>query len=290
MNPQALVFEVNDSSYDKYVLLNSHKVPVVMTFIAAWSEHCYAQDVQFTRLAGEFPEQFIFAKLDIEENEEAKSRYKISNVPTTIVFRDGEEVRREQGVLDEADARALLKDFGVYRESDEMRMQARSLHIERQTAQAITLLASAMKKDPSNVRVAMDMVQIFIDLDKLDEAEGLLGRLPETALETSTGQALKAQLNTRRLAAKTDGVDTLMQRVTQDGNDYDARFDLALCLLANNDYSAAMEQLFFLLENKADYHQGAPREMIISVIESLTEASPELAQAYRRQLANLLSE
>ena len=49
------------------------------------------------------------------------------------------------------------------------RNQARQHHLKGETSEAITLLADAIKQDPSNAKIAMDMVQIFIDLGDLDQ-------------------------------------------------------------------------------------------------------------------------
>ena len=124
MTKEAMIFEVTDKSYGKYVLLNSHKVPVVMAFIGVWSEPCFILTDIFSTLAKEYPEEFVFAKLDIDESPEAKKEYEIANVPTTIVFKDGVPVRREEGQLNYDEARALLRDFGIYRESDELRSKS----------------------------------------------------------------------------------------------------------------------------------------------------------------------
>jgi thioredoxin-like negative regulator of GroEL len=43
--------------------------------------------------------QFIFAKIDIDEQEELKQQFSITNVPTLVVFKDGKEVQREEGEL-----------------------------------------------------------------------------------------------------------------------------------------------------------------------------------------------
>lgn len=290
MAKETLVFEVTDASYGKYVLLNSHKIPVVMLFMGVWSEYCYAMDSLFSRLAEEFAEQFVFAKLDIEESPDARQKYEVNNVPTLVIFKNGEEVRREEGQLDEDEARALLKDLAIFRESDVQRMQARSAHMQGKTPQAITMLAEAMKSDPGNTRIAMDMVQIFIDLEQINEAEALFSKLPEADRETTTGKGLKGQLESHRYVATTDGVDSLMRRIEQNEDDFDAHFDLAICLTAKNDYAEAMNHLFFLLQRQPDYRGGAPREMIVSLINSMSENSPQVAQLYRRQLASLLNE
>ncbi len=290
MTKEAFVFEVSAGSFDKYVLLNSGKVPVFVAFIGVWSEHCMLVTDLFARLAQEFAEQFVFAKVDIDENPELKQKYRIEHVPTVIVFQNGEPVRVEVGALQEAEARALLRDFSVYRESDDMRARARELHLNGDTPQAINLLAGAMKKDPSNTLIALDMVQIFIDLGHYDDARELLDKLPEADRSSETGQGLAGQLWIIEQAGSTDGVDRLNARIAESAEDYDARFDLALCEMSRHDYERAMDQLFYIQQHAPDYKNGAAREMIVTVINMLAPNHPEFAQQYRRKLSGMLSQ
>ena len=113
MSKQAIIFEVNDRTFEKYVIGNSSKVPVFVTFIAIWSEPCIRMSDMLEDLAREFPEQFVVAKVDIGENEHLKEQYKIENIPTLKVFSDGKEVASEEGALNEDELRALLKGFGI---------------------------------------------------------------------------------------------------------------------------------------------------------------------------------
>ena len=43
----------------------------------------------------------------------------------------------------------------------------------------ILLLTQAIQQDPANTRIAMDMLQIFIDTGRLDQAKPLLNKLPD---------------------------------------------------------------------------------------------------------------
>ncbi len=289
MAKEALVFEVSDSSYGKYVLLNSHKVPVLVAFIGVWSEHCMQLTDLFSQLAREFAEDFVFAKVDIDENPELKEKYGIEHVPTLIVFEDGEAARVEVGVMQEQEARDLLREFGVFRESDDMRQRARELHLSGDTPQAVTLLAEAMKKDPSNTLIALDMVQIFIDLGRYDDAGELLAKLPEADRDSETGKGLAGQLWIIEQAGKTEGVDRLSERINADGDDHEARFDLAMCEMARHDYESAMDQLFYIQEHEPEFREGAARELIVSVVNMLAANHPEIAQKHRRRLSDLLS-
>jgi putative thioredoxin len=61
------IFEVSEKSFDQSVMLNSHKIPVVVEFMGGWSEPCVLLADVFSSLAKEFAEQFIFARVDIDE-------------------------------------------------------------------------------------------------------------------------------------------------------------------------------------------------------------------------------
>jgi len=289
MSKQAIIFEVSDRSFEKYVIGNSSKVPVFVAFIAVWSEPCIRVSDMLSDLANEFPEQFILARVDTDENEQLKEQYKIENVPTLKVIVDGKEVASEEGALSEDEARALLKGFGIVNESEELRLQARNHHIKGETSQAIMSLSKAMQQDSTNTRVAMDMVQIFIDLGETEQADGLFNKLPDSAKESSTGQSLSGQLWIIELAAKTAGLQTLKETILLEPDNHDARFDCAICEIAEHNTEQALDHLFYIQKNNADYKEGAAREMIVTIINTLAPNDPEKAQQYRTQLAGLLA-
>jgi len=290
VSKEAFIFEVNQKTFDQHVLLNSHKIPVIVQFMGVWSGPCAAMDMVFSGLAREFAEQFIFAKVDVDEQPELRTAHNIENVPTLLVFKDGKLVRTEAGELKEDEARALLKDFGIISEADLKREQAREKHMAGETPAAIVLLTDAIKSDPSNTRVAMDMVQIFIDISELEQAEGLFSRLPEATRETEMGKALNSQLAFARLASKTDNIETLQSRIAANAEDYDAHFDLAVRLIDQFNYSDAVDSLFYIQQNNASYKDGAAKEMIILIANMIAPSDNEFAQEIRRRLANQLTD
>jgi len=290
VSKEVFVFEVSQQNFGKNVLFNSHKLPVLVEFMRVSSEPCIVMEHLFTELAREFSGQFIFVKVDIDEQVDLRQQYQIENIPTLKVFKDGEMVRQEVGQLQEVEARSLLKDFGVYRESDLMREEARDKHLSGETSAAILQLTEAIKKDPANTRIAMDMVQIFIDVGELEQASALYAKLPENDQTTEMGKALKGQLTFASLAEKTAGIDTLEQILANNANDHDARFDLAICLVSQYQYKEAMEHMFDILEKEPEYKDGAVKEMIIAITNMIAPVNIDLAQEFRRRLANQLAE
>ncbi len=289
MSKQAIIFEVSDRSFDKYVIGNSDKAPVFVVFMNMWSEPCNQSAELFSSLATEFAEQFVFAKVDVDENKELVEQHKIENVPTLKIFVDGKEVVSEEGQLSEEEARALLKSFGIVNESEEKRLQARQLHMQGETQDAIMLLTLAIQQDPSNTKVAMDMVQIFIDMGEVEQANSLFNRLPENIKASETGLSLTGQLWIIEEAGKTAGLQSLNETLLVNPDDYNARFDCAICEIAQHNTQQALDHLFYIQQNNAEFKDGAAKEMIITIINTVAPNDPEMAKKYRAQLAELLA-
>ena len=68
--------------------------------------------------------------------------------------------------------------------------------------------------------------------------------MPEGDKQTEDGKSLIGQLAFAELAAKTAGVEALTARLDENAEDHDARFDMAVCLIARHDYADAADHLF----------------------------------------------
>lgn len=284
---EVYIFEVTENNFPSTVISNSEKIPVFVAFLGSWSEHCFKLEVILADMAKEFAGQFIFAKVDIDEQPELRKEYKIENVPSLKVFKGGEVVHTEEGVVEPDEMRVLLKSYGIFRESDELREKARVQHMAGNVIEAIKLLTQAIQLDPSNIRVAMDMVQVFLDINELEQARGLFNKLPEAEQDSEIGRSLAGQLSFKELAAKTVGKESLETQLMSNPKDNDAHFDLSICLVAEHDYQSAMDHLFEILSTEQNYKEGAAQEMIISLTNVLAPNEPALAKEFRRRLANM---
>ncbi|MDH5784862.1 MAG: tetratricopeptide repeat protein [Chromatiales bacterium] len=288
MADEALIIEVGESGFDRYVIENSHRAPVLVEFMAVWSGPCMAMAHSAESLAKEFAGQFVFARVDSDEQPELLKQYEVENVPTLLVFQQGEVSFRQQGQMEEEELRVLLRGIGIYSQSDELRQQARARHMAGETGEAIVMMSQAIKMDPGNTRVAMDMVQIFIDIGELEQATGLFNKLPDREKESEMGKSLTGQLTFIGLAEKTDGEEALIARVESNSRDNDARFDLAVCLVARHEYNGAVDHLFTILSLQPDYRDGAAKEMIITITNMLAPNNADMATSYRQRLANVV--
>uniref|UniRef100_Q31EF4 Thioredoxin domain-containing protein n=1 Tax=Hydrogenovibrio crunogenus (strain DSM 25203 / XCL-2) TaxID=317025 RepID=Q31EF4_HYDCU len=287
--PEIYNFEVSKNNFNNIVLTNSYKLPVFVLFMNPTLGTCVQMENSLSDLAETFAGQFIAARVDTDMEVDLREMYDIVNVPSLKVFKDGEIVHNEVGLMSEDELRVVLKNFGIFRESDDMREQARQKHIEGDTPSAIQLLTEAIQKDPANVMVVMDMIQVMLDIGLLEQATELFNKLPDKEKDTETGRALVGQITFKGLANKTAGKEALQGQVEANPTDFDARFDLSICYIADHQYMEAMDQLFTILDTQPDYKDGAAQEMTVSVIQMLAPNDPEQANEFRRILGNLVA-
>ena len=96
---------VSDETFESEVLQS--ETPVLVDFYAEWCGPCHVQAPILDELAREI-ETAKIVKVDVDENRELATRYKISSIPTLLVFKNGQVVARHQGVASKEQLKKLL--------------------------------------------------------------------------------------------------------------------------------------------------------------------------------------
>ena len=87
---------MTDASFDE-VVLKSDK-PVLVDFWATWCGPCRMLGPVIEELATEYEGRVVVGKVDVDNNQEFAAKYGVRNIPTVLVFKDGEVVGRQVGV------------------------------------------------------------------------------------------------------------------------------------------------------------------------------------------------
>lgn len=98
--------EVSDASFSTEVL--SSNKPVLVDFWATWCGPCKMVAPVLEEIASERSEQLTIAKLDVDANPVTARDFQVVSIPTMILFKDGQPVKRIVGAKGKA---ALLREL-----------------------------------------------------------------------------------------------------------------------------------------------------------------------------------
>lgn len=101
--------DLKDSNFDE-VIVNSD-IPVFVDFWAPWCGPCKMFGPTFEKVAQNYPVKALFVKVNTESEQSVGARFGIRSIPTMIVFKDGKEVHRVSGALDENSLNQLVSQF-----------------------------------------------------------------------------------------------------------------------------------------------------------------------------------
>ncbi len=97
---------VTDLNFDQEVL-NASK-PVLVDFWAEWCGPCRALTPILEEVAATYHDKVIFAKVNIDENPQAPSKYGVMSIPTLILFKNGQVEAVKMGLLTKSQLSAFV--------------------------------------------------------------------------------------------------------------------------------------------------------------------------------------
>jgi thioredoxin 1 len=101
------VVEINDANFDQEVL--SSEVPVLVDFWAVWCGPCKALGPTVDSIAANFAGKLKVAKINVDENTAAASRYRIQAIPALMFFKNGKPVDQLVGFHPQAEIEEIVK-------------------------------------------------------------------------------------------------------------------------------------------------------------------------------------
>ena len=95
------VLKITDSNFDAEVAKSG--VPVLVDFWAEWCGPCRLMGPILDEMAPLYAGRLKVGKLNVDDNQDAPTKFGVMNIPTMIVFKNGKEAARFIGAMSKSD-------------------------------------------------------------------------------------------------------------------------------------------------------------------------------------------
>jgi thioredoxin 1 len=103
------IFTLSDATFDETIA--GSDTPVLVDFWAEWCGPCKMIAPTLAEIASEQKGKLAIGKLNVDDNPDTARRFDVMSIPTLLVFKDGQQVKRLVGAKGKGQ---LLQDLAEF--------------------------------------------------------------------------------------------------------------------------------------------------------------------------------
>jgi putative thioredoxin len=272
---------------------------VLIDFWAEWCGPCKQLSPIIEKIAAEYASRgVILVKINVDENRFIASQFRVQSIPTVYAFFQGQPVADLTSARTESQYRQmldqLLAQLPIESEASQQAQDIAPLIVMGEEVlasgdaeRAYALFTQLADMAPDNGEIMGGLIRTLVALGQLDEAEALLGSLPDDIAKDAHIERGRAAIALARTA--TPGVETgpLEARVAANPDDHEALFELSAARMANGDHDGAADALLASIERDRSWEEGKARNQLLQLFEVVGLEDPWVS-AQRRRLSAIL--
>mgnify|MGYP000052760880 FL=1 len=286
------VKDVNEETFMDDVIEASKTSPIVVDFWAPWCGPCKTLGPALEAEVKATNGKIKMVKIDIDQNQNLASQMRIQSIPAVFAFVDGQPIDGFMGAKAPSELKSFIDkllekvtdDDGDLSEAiavaNEM-LNAKEFNDAAETFEAI------LGEDPESALAFIGLFNAKMGAKKINDAKTMLEEIPEALKNKSEILALQAQIDLSNQAEGVGEINDLRSTLTNDENNHQARFDLALALFTKGETSEAIQELLTIFKVDQEWNDDAARQQLFKFFDILGSENP-ITLSGRRQLASML--
>lgn len=292
-----VVKDSSDRAFMADVIEASMKAPVIVDFWAPWCGPCKQLGPILEKTVRAAKGKVRMVKIDTDKNPMIASQLRVQSIPAVYAFFQGRPVDGFVGGQSESQVKAFVDRLvqaagagGAGADDDGLEAaleQAKALLEGDQPAAAADIYAQILEVDQECAPAYAGLVKALIAAEQFDDAKGMLGNVPAAIAKDKEIAAAKAALDVALQAQNAGPIPELMEKLAQDKNNHQVRFDLAMALFAAGKREAAVDELLEIVRRDRTWNDDGARKQLVKFFEAFGHMNP-LTVATRKRLSTIL--
>ncbi|MGE4431654.1 MAG: tetratricopeptide repeat protein [Sphingobium sp.] len=277
----------------------SRNALVVVDFWAEWCGPCKQLAPVIEKVCADYAAKGVkLVKINVDENGFIASQFRVQSIPTVYAVFQGQPVADLTQARTEGQLKQMLDQILAQLpvESEE-KLQAEEIAPliamgeqaldDGEGERALSIFSQIADMAPDHPAVIGGQARALVALGRLDEADALLGSVPDEVTKDPAIERARAALSLARDVKPVQDLSGLEAKVAADPDDHEARFELAGGLMANGDREGAADALLEIITRDRAWNDGAARTQLLKLFEVVGLEDPWVS-AQRRRLSAIL--
>lgn len=275
--------DVSEATFERDVIDESHRRPVVVDFWAPWCGPCRTLGPILERLASESGGGFLLAKVNVDENPRLAMLFRVQGIPAVKAVKNGALVDEFTGVLPEHQVRAWLERF-VPGPAEEAVAEGERLEAAGKTQEARASFERALELKGRHGRALLGLARLEAAAGETEAAARHLDQI----LPADAGP-LTQEIAALRLQLGGGGdLRTARERAAKNPDDLEAQVALGRALAAAGQHEPALQTFLGVVKKSPRVGPGEDARKAMIEVFDVVGARSDLADHYRSLLAQEL--